>query len=145
MEIQLKRLNDAYHLRATNENGNTIEMDGSPAIGGSNAAMRPMQTVLSALGGCSAIDVISILNKQRQQLDDLEIDIKAVREENKEPALFTTIHVHYRLFGNLKEDKVQQAVSLSMEKYCSVAKILEKTAEITYDYEIVRPNTFDME
>ncbi|NJL76708.1 MAG: OsmC family protein [Saprospiraceae bacterium] len=145
MEIQLKRLNNAYHLRASNENGNTVEMDGSPAVGGSNSAMRPMQTLLSALGGCSAIDVISILNKQRQQLDDLEIDIKAVREEDKEPALFTTIHVHYRLFGNLKEDKVQQAVSLSMEKYCSVAKILEKTAEITYDYEIVRPNAFDME
>jgi putative redox protein len=139
MEIHLKRLNDAYHIQATNENGNVLQMDGSPAVGGSNLAMRPMQTLLSALGGCSAIDVISILSKQRQPLDDIQIEIKGERAQGVEPSLFTEIHIHYKLFGALKEEKVQQAVALSMEKYCSVAKTLEKTAVITYDYEIVRP------
>lgn len=137
MEIKLKRLDDAYQMVALNENGNSIIMDGSPAIGGGNKGMRPMQTLLAALGGCSAIDVISILNKQRQILDDIHIEIKAAREPEAVPSLFTEIHVHYKLFGELKPEKAERAVQLSMEKYCSVAKTLEKTAKITWSYEIV--------
>lgn len=137
MEIKLKRLDDAYQMVALNENGNSIIMDGSPSIGGGNKGMRPMQTLLAALGGCSAIDVISILNKQRQILDDINIEIKAAREPEAVPSLFTEIHVHYKLFGELKPEKAERAVQLSMEKYCSVAKTLEKTAIITWSYEIV--------
>lgn len=137
MEIKLKRLDDAYQMVALNENGNSIIMDGSPSIGGGNKGMRPMQTLLAALGGCSAIDVISILNKQRQILDDIHIEIKAAREPEAVPSLFTEIHVHYKLFGELKPEKAERAVQLSMEKYCSVAKTLEKTAIITWSYEIV--------
>ncbi len=137
MEIKLKRLDDAYQMVALNESGNSIIMDGSPAIGGGNKGMRPMQTLLAALGGCSAIDVISILNKQRQILDDIHIEIKAAREPEAVPSLFTEIHVHYKLFGELKPEKAERAIQLSMEKYCSVAKTLEKTAKITWSYEIV--------
>lgn len=138
MKIELQRIDDAYQMLARNENGNTVILDGSPAVGGSNQGMRPMQSLIASLGGCSAIDVISILNKQRQPLQDLKISIDAERQTDATPSLFTTIHVHYKLFGDLKEEKVQQAVSLSMEKYCSVAKIIEKTATITWSFEIVK-------
>lgn len=136
MEINLKRIDDAYHMEATNENGNVVYTDGSPAIGGSNKAMRPMQMLLTALAGCSSIDVIMILKKQRQQLDDIKINIKGEREKEGDANVFKKIHVHYDLFGELKETKVEQAIRFSMEKYCSVSKMVEKTAEITWSYEI---------
>ncbi|MEM8526494.1 MAG: OsmC family protein [Bacteroidota bacterium] len=137
MKITLKRIDDAFHMEATNDTGNTLRLDGSPTVGGTNQSMRPMQAVIAALGGCSSIDVISILKKQRQPLDDLEIEIDAEREEGAIPSLFTKIHVHYKLHGDLKEEKVKQAVDLSMEKYCSVVKILEKVATVSWGYEIV--------
>ena len=136
MEIRLKRLDEDYHMQAVNENGNTAEADGSPQVGGHNKAMRPMQMLIAALGGCSAIDVISILRKQRQQLDDIQISIKAEREEGAIPSLFKTIHVHYELYGEIAEAKAEQACRLSMEKYCSVSKIVEKTATISWSFEV---------
>ncbi len=137
MTIEIRRLDDAYHLEAANDTGNTVQTDGSPAIGGSNKGMRPMQMLLSAMGTCSAIDVISILKKQRQPLKDIEVSVNGKRAEGQIPAVFTDIHLHYRLFGNLNEEKARHAVELSVEKYCSVSKMLEKTARITWDVEII--------
>jgi putative redox protein len=97
-----------------------------------------MQLLLAAIGGCSTIDIVSILQKQRQPLEDISITVDGEREPNVEPSLFQTIHVHYVLKGDLDEEKVRRAVDLSMQKYCSVAKTLEKTAHITYDFEISR-------
>lgn len=137
MKITLKRLDAAYHMEAVNEDESKIETDGSPAIGGSDKGMRPMQLLLAAAGSCSSIDIISILNKQKQQLGNLEVEVTAEREKDKVPALFTDIHIHFKLSGELAEDKVKRAVNLSMEKYCSVVKILEKTAKVTSSFEIV--------
>lgn len=136
MKIELKRIDDAFHMEASNEDGNIVRTDGSPKVGGHNKAMRPMQMLLAALGSCSSIDVIYLLNKQRQPIDDIKISITAEREQDKVPALFTDIHVHYQLFGELDEIKVERAVRMSMEKMCSVSKIVEKTATITWDYVI---------
>ncbi|WKN44346.1 OsmC family protein [Tunicatimonas pelagia] len=136
MQIKIKRLNDATHLEASNEDGLTLQMDGSPDVGGKDLAMRPMQVLLSSLGGCSAMDVISILNKQRQPLDDIQFTLDGTREEGKVPAVFTKIHITYDLYGNLDEDKVKRAIDLSMQQYCSVTKMLEKTAKITYSFKI---------
>ncbi len=138
MKIQIERLNNAVHLRATNEDGATLEMDGSPAVGGENKGFRPMQMLLAALGGCSTIDIVSILKKQRQPVDDIAIAVEGEREPGVEPSLFRDIHVHFTLKGNLDEDKVRKAVELSMEKYCSVAKTLEKTAAITYSFSVLK-------
>lgn len=137
MKIELKRIDDAYHMEAVNEEGQTTYMDGSPKIGGHNLAMRPMQMVLSALGGCSSIDIISILRKQRQPLEDLRVSIEADREKDKTPALFTAIRIHFTLKGELQDAKVKRAVDLSMTKLCSVKLILDKTAEISWSYTIV--------
>jgi len=137
MKITLKRLDDMYHLQAINEDGRTIETDGAPAIGGGNKAFRPMQLLLAAAGSCSSIDLISILKKQKQDLKDLHVEVTAEREKDKTPAVFTEVHLHYILTGNLDEEKVKRALNLAVEKYCSVVKILEKTAQVTYTYEIV--------
>ena len=95
-----------------------------------------MQLLLAGIGSCSSIDIIHLLKKQRQQLDDIKITVTAEREKDTAPSLFTDIHVHFELYGPLDEKKVQRAVALSMDKYCSVTRILEKTAKITYDYTI---------
>ncbi len=136
MKINLKRIDDAFHLEASNERGKIIEMDGAPAIGGSDKAPRPMEVLLMSMAGCSSMDVLDILKKQRQRVDDFRIELTAEREKDMVPALFTEIQLHYYLKGDLDEKKVERAVRLSMETYCSVAKILEKTAKITWRFTV---------
>lgn len=136
--IGINRLGDGFHMEAVNETGNTLHMDASPDIGGTNQGMRPMQLLLAAFGGCSAIDLINILKKQRQDLKDLKITVTGERESGVVPALYTEAHAHFKLYGELDADKVEKAVSLSVEKYCSVAKTLEKTAKVTYSFEIIK-------
>ena len=136
MKIQLKRLNGAANLEATNEVGNKISIDGSPAVGGQDLGFRPMQLMLAALGSCSTMDIINILNKQKQELKDIEIEVNGEREQGVEPSLFRDIKVHFKLYGNVDPDKAKRAIDLSMTKYCSVAKTLEATAKIEYDFEI---------
>lgn len=132
MKITLDRVNDAVHLVARNADGNTVDFDGSPGIGGLGLGARPMEVVLMALGGCSSMDVLSILQKMRLQPVKYSMEIDGTREADAVPALFTEIHVIYRLEGELPPDKVLKAAALSMDTYCSVTRILEKTATITY-------------
>jgi putative redox protein len=138
MRIKLKRIDADFNFEAVNLDGNTISIDAAPAIGGHNKGMRPMQLLLAAIGGCSAMDIISILRKQKQEIDSFEIEVHGKREETgtKGYSLFQTIEVHYILKGKVKKDKVERAVKLSMEKYCSVTKILEPTAKITYNVSV---------
>jgi putative redox protein len=138
IQIEINRLDDGFHLAATNDQGSVVHMDASPDIGGTNQGMRPMQVLLSAFGGCSTIDIINILKKQRQELKDIRISLTGEREENVVPSLYRKIHAHFKLFGDLDEEKVAKAVSLSVEKYCSVGKTLEATATITHSFEIIR-------
>lgn len=134
MRINLKRLDSDFNFQAINEDGNCVLIDGAPAIGGHNKGMRPMQLLLSALGSCSAIDIISILRKQKQVIESFDIEVDGDREPVgiEGYSLFKTIEVNFILKGNLDKDKVERAVKLSMEKYCSVTKTLEPTAKITY-------------
>ena len=137
-KIEIERLNDGFHMEARNEQGNTLQMDASPDVGGTNKGMRPMQILLAAMGGCSSIDIINILKKQRQDLKDIKITVTGEREPDAVPSLYTDVHAHFRLYGDLDRDKVEKAVALGVEKYCSVAKTLEKRAKITYSFEIIR-------
>ncbi len=132
MKITLSRLNNDYHFEARNDSGNTIQMDGSPDIGGQNLGARPMQVVLMALAGCSSIDVVSILRKMKQEPTSYDAEVEAKREEGKVPSLFTDIHLRFILTGDLDTEKVEKAARLSAEKYCSVSKILEKTAKMSW-------------
>lgn len=138
MRIDIKRINDAVNLEATNESGVKLLMDGSDAIGGKNLGMRPMQILLASLGGCSSMDVLSILKKMQQDVTEYQVVLNGNREEGVEPSLFKTIDVKFILKGNnLDVSRVERAIDLSMTKYCSVAKTLEPTCTITSSFEIL--------
>ncbi len=117
--------------------GHTIVMDGAPDSGGRDMGVRPMETVLIGMGGCSAFDVVHILAKSREPVEDCVADITAERAD-EDPKVFTKIHVKFTVTGrNLNREKVERAVHLSAEKYCSASIMLAKTAEITHEVEIV--------
>lgn len=133
MEITLERQNQAFHFEATNQSGNTIAFDShNPEIGGEGKGFGPMETVAAAVGACSAIDIGLILGKQKQEITDFKIRIEAQRAEDQTPKVFTDIHVIYELHGEIDESKAKRAIDLSLEKYCSVSKMIEKTARIHY-------------
>jgi len=114
-----------------------IAMDGAPDGGGRNLAPRPMETVLAGAGGCTAYDVVVILKKSGQEVTGCDVRLTAERAA-ADPKVFTRIHYHFTVRGrNLKPNVVEQAVRLSHEKYCSATAILEKTARITRELEIV--------
>lgn len=133
MKIVLDRVDDAFHFEAKNEDGNLVHIDGAPAIGGSGEGARPMQLLVMGLGGCSAMDIILILKKQKEVIEDLKIVLDAERHEDRTPATFKKIHVAYNFKGDLNPKKVKRAVSLGIEKYCSVTEILKETCEITFE------------
>ncbi|MEM7194527.1 MAG: OsmC family protein [Pseudomonadota bacterium] len=135
MKVVLRHVGK-MQFTATTESGHNIAMDASSDIGGENAGARPMETVLVGLGGCSAIDVILILKKSRQEISDCRLEIEATRGDEV-PAVFRHIHLHYIVSGDqLDKKKVRRAVSLSVEKYCSVTRMLEETAEISYSVDL---------
>jgi putative redox protein len=116
--------------------GHLLTMDGAPD-GGRNLAPRPMETVLAGTGGCSAYDVVLILQRGRQDVTGCRVKISAERAAT-DPKVFTRIHLHFTVTGrNLNADAVTRAVSLSHEKYCSATIMLAKTAEVTTSQEIV--------
>lgn len=136
-KIEIRRLNDAFHLEAENDHGRTVQTDASPDVGGSNLGMRPMQMLLSALGSCSAIDVINILRKQKQPLRDIRLTVTGERESDVVPSAFINAHIHFKLYGGIDPGKAGKAVSLAVEKYCSVGKTIEKTTTVTHSFEII--------
>ena len=132
MKIHIKRIDEDLQMEAVNEEGNTIMMDGSPSIGGANLGMRPMQLLLAAIGGCSAIDVIHILKKQRQDITSFSVEVDGMSEPVDDYSLYRNITVLFRIKGNVDVKKAQKAAQLSFEKYCSVSKTLEHTANIEF-------------
>lgn len=132
MKINIKRLNENFHMEASNEDGNTLQMDSSPEIGGEGKGMRPRQMLLAALGGCSAIDVILILKKQKQEITDFDVEVEGESEKVEHYSLFRDITLHFKIKGKVDLDKAERAVKLSIDKYCSVSKTLEPTAKINY-------------
>ena len=138
MKITLKRVDDAFNMRAEDELGHEVFMDSSVSIGGHNKGVRPMHMLIMGLGGCAAIDVIMILQKQRQQIADFAIALEAEREEGKEPNLWKKVQVTFRLNGKVDQQKAEKAVALSMEKYCSVAETLRKAGtQISWTTEVI--------
>ena len=136
MRVTLKRLGQPYHFVARNSAGNEIHLDTGIDEGGTGKGVGPMQAVAMALGGCSAIDIALILAKGRQDVRTFDIEIDYNRAADQTPALFTDMHAHYALTGDLDSDRVRRAVAMSLDKYCSVAKILKKTAQITATFSV---------
>lgn len=135
MKARIKWVQDVMFV-GESETGHAMVFDGAPEIGGRNLGMRPMEMLLLGMGGCTAIDVMLILKKSREQVKDCVIELQAQRADT-DPKVFTAIHVHFIVTGKgLKEATVKRAIDLSAEKYCSASIMLGKTATITHDYEI---------
>ncbi|MBI2779641.1 MAG: OsmC family protein [Gammaproteobacteria bacterium] len=135
MKARIKWVQDVMFV-GESETGHAMVLDGAPEIGGRNLGMRPMEMLLLGMGGCTAIDVMLILKKSREQVKDCVIELQAQRADT-DPKVFTAIHVHFIVIGKgLKEATVKRAIDLSAEKYCSASIMLGKTANITHDYEI---------
>ncbi|MDX1604411.1 MAG: OsmC family protein [Salinimicrobium sediminis] len=129
MKIHLKRLNENYHFETVNERGNVIHLDNKSEPNPQGAS--PMELLLMGIAGCSGIDIVMILKKQQLEMTNLEMDVEGFRVDGAVPNVFTRIHLKITIDGEIPENKAKRAVDLSLEKYCSVAKMLEKTAEIT--------------
>ena len=118
--------------------GHILNMDGAPEAGGRNLAPRPMELMLAGAGGCTAFDVVLILQRSRQNISACEVSLQAERAET-DPKVFTKINLHFTVKGkDLDPSKVERAINLSHDKYCSATAMLGKTAEITHSFEIVQ-------
>lgn len=130
--------NEGMSFIAEAGSGHAVVLDGSPDHGGRNLGPRPMEMVLLGLGGCSAFDVVLILNKLKQKFDDCFVEIEATRKDQV-PAVFETIKLMFVVVGEeLVEKHVKRAVDLSMEKYCSVSEMLKSTVNIEFGYKILK-------
>ena len=136
MNISVKWI-DGMLMVGKSDSGHAIMMDGPPEIGGENLGVRPMEMLLLGMTGCTVIDVISTLKKMREDVVDCQTQVSADRSEEY-PKVFTNIHIHFVLRGKqLNPLKVDKAIKLSAEKYCSASIMIGKTAIITHDYEII--------
>jgi len=136
MKARVKWVADAMFVGESGS-GHSVVMDGPPEGGGRDLGIRPMEMLLLGTGGCTAYDVVSILKKSRQAVDDCVVELSAERADGV-PAVFTAIHIHFVISGaGLSEKTVKRAVELTAEKYCSASIMLGQVADITHDYEII--------
>ena len=136
IEINLHRVEGDFGFEAKDANGHIVHMDSSDESGGNNFGVRPMQMLLMGLGGCSAIDIVMILKKQRQTIADFSIKITGEREPGKEPSLWATAKIIFFLKGDIDHEKAYRACELSMNKYCSVAETLRRGGTV-FTWEVV--------
>ncbi len=119
-----------------NERGLKIKMDAAPAHGGDDLGPAPMEVFLHSLGGCTGMDVISILRKMREPVEEFFIEIE-VERASEHPRVYTKVHLKYIFRGDLDQKKVEKAIRLSSYKYCAITAMLRKTADVTYEYQIL--------
>lgn len=139
MQVELIRVDNAFHFEAKGTSGVPVQIDAAEDIGGHNLGSRPMELLLMGLGGCTAIDVLLIMKKQRQMVEDLKISVSGERTkiEGTEMNPFSKINIHFTFKGDIKADKAQKAIEMSMEKYCSATAQFANSAKITHSFEIL--------
>lgn len=129
MNVVIESTFGDMNFKGTNERNQSIQLSGS------QQAVSPMEAVLMAAASCSSIDVEMLLKKMRQPLTGLRVEVTSTRVDAI-PAVFKEIHLHYNIYGDIKEEKVEKAIKMSMEQYCSVSIMLSKSVDITYSYTI---------
>lgn len=135
MRLQQKLVQGKFGLETVNETGAILRTDASEKVGGENFGLRPMELLASGLASCASIDILLILEKQRQRVDRYEVQIDAARVDDT-PAIFKQINLIISLFGEINEEKAKKAADLTFTKYCSVSKILEKSCQINYSIQV---------
>lgn len=137
VRVSLEKQEADYHFRATNEQGHTVDVDDSSSYeDGVGNGVGPMQLLVIAIGSCSGVDIVSILQKGRQQIDRFRMEVVGEKPDGVAPSLYEHIHVRYDLGGDIDPEKARRAIELSLGKYCSVARMLEKSARISYGYSV---------
>ena len=129
MRVHLERVNNAVQFTGVNESGNHLTI----ASGAEQEGVSPMEMTAMAIGGCSSIDILMILEKQRQPVDSFAVQVDAERADDH-PRVFTDVHVHYTFTGDADPDKVRRAIDLSLDTYCSVSNMIDTTATLTYAF-----------
>ncbi len=138
IEINLNKVNGDFGFEAKDAFGHVVTMDTSPETGGENFGFRPMQLLLVGLGGCSGIDIGTILKKQRQVVEGFSMKIQGERQQGKEITLWQSVHIVFELKGKIDAEKAYRACELAMKKYCSVAETLRLSGTpITWEVNIV--------
>ncbi len=138
IKVAVDRVQGDFGFEARDANGHIIKMDTSSETGGANFGVRPMQVLLMGLGGCSGIDIVSILKKQRQPVEGFYMTIEGEREAGVEPSLWQDVTIVFELKGNIDPAKARRAVELSMDKYCSVAETLRRAGcELKWDLKVL--------
>jgi len=132
MRIDIRRTRD-LHFEARNDKGAMVEIEG----GEERAAMRPMELLLTAMGSCSAFDAVLILEKQRQIIDDFRVEVVGERPDEGPAKPYESIHLKFTMEGKIDKNKAERALSLAVEKYCSVSATFKPETKITYDLDIV--------
>ena len=132
MKVFLERINNDYLFEVKNKNGHKVLLDNSSKTSDKVKGASPMELLLMGIAGCSAIDIISILNKQKINPLSLKMEVNGLRNSGEVPSLFYQIDIIIYLEGDIEKEKVLRAAKLSYDKYCSVSKMLEKTAKINY-------------
>lgn len=135
LQVKLSRVSGAV-FEARHPSGEQMMLEGPPDLGGTHQYFRPMETVLIALAGCAAVDILHIAQKARKNLVHLEVDVSGIRA-NAVPAVFECIELFFRASGNFEPAWLERAASLSMEKYCSVAQMLAPTVKISHQIEML--------
>jgi len=130
MTLRLERINDAIQFRGTNDS-----YDVTIASSDEQDGISPMEMAALSVVGCSSIDILMILEKQKQEVDDFHAEVDTERADNP-PRVFTDLHMHYSFSGDVAPDKVHRAIDLSLDKYCSVSNMVDQTAAITYSFTV---------
>jgi len=137
VNVSLEKQTADFHFRAFNANGNFVDIDDATAYeDGKGNGVGPMQLLVMAIGGCSGVDIVSILQKSRQNFTSFRIEVDGYKPDGVSPSVFERIDVAFHFEGDLDETKVRRSIDLSLGKYCSVARTLEKTAKIYYKFTI---------
>ena len=136
MKLTMTRIGEPFHLEATTELGQKVQFDASPKIGGTDQGIRPTEALAASLAACSSIDVLYMLKKQRIVPEVYDVDIEVLRKEDEVPAVFESIHLKFKLKG-VPLNKAERAVELSINKYCTVSKMLESSVSITSSIELI--------
>ena len=130
VKIKLESTHGSLNFKGTNSRGQSLQFSGN------KESVSPMETVLMATAACSSIDIEIFLNKMRQSFDRIEVEVEGERVDAV-PSVFSKMHLHYKIHGDVKPEKAKQAVEMSMEKYCSVSLMLQKSIAITFSHEII--------
>jgi putative redox protein len=132
------KLVDNMQFTATADTGHEVIMDAPQSVGGNNTGSKPSELLLMGFGGCTGMDVISILRKKKQDVTSFEMNVNGETSESH-PKMFTDIHIEYVVTGkNISEDAVKRAIELSLERYCTVGTTIGKAAKITHSYRIIQ-------